>query len=130
MVTVGEAVTQVLDRTYHAYGGAAELFQCEALEVLYEAGAGTGKTFACLQKANHYARSYPGSRILFTRKTRKSMNESVLPQWEDDVLWPGHPAIVGTASKEHRDYYLYPNGSRVVLGGLDNVDRIMSAQYD
>lgn len=106
------------------------MFACTDLEVLWEAGAGTGKTYGALQKAHWYVRENKGCRVLFLRKTRKSLNESVLAQWEDAVLWPGHPAIVGTATKEHRDYYQFPNGSRIVLGGLDNVDRIMSAQYD
>lgn len=124
------AEAEILDREYTAYGGAARLFKCQALEILCESGAGTGKTFSLMQHANYTARKYPGCRLFFARDTRKSLNDSVLDEWENKVLWPGHPAITGTASKEHRDYYEYPNGSRISLIGLDNVDRIMSAQFD
>jgi phage terminase large subunit len=121
----------VKKRLYTPVGAIADLFRIEEREILLESGAGTGKSFGCLQLANYLAKAHRNSRILFVRKTRKSLNESILVDWEQKVLWPGHPAFGGsTASKEHRDFYEYPNGSRIVLGGLDNVNRIMSAQYD
>jgi hypothetical protein len=127
---MAELLEPPIDRRIALYGGNAEFFLCEDGEVLLEAGAGTGKTYTGLRKIDAFARSHPGCRILLCRKTRVSMNESVLPQWEQEVLWPGHEAFRGTATREHRTYYEYNNGSRVVLGGLDNVDRIMSSQYD
>jgi phage terminase large subunit len=121
---------EILDRTYSAYGVAAELWVCDDLELLCESGAGTGKTYSLMWHANWVAREYPGCRIAFIRKTRKSLNESVLKDWEEKILYKGHPAITGTSQREHRDKYVYPNGTEIALMGLDNVDRIMSAQFD
>jgi phage terminase large subunit len=117
-------------RVYRAYGGAAEYIKCTDLEALCDSGAGTGKTFSLMHKAHMVANNHPGSRQVFARVTRKSMNDSVLPEWEEKVLWRGHPAIHGTAGPAHRDDYRYPNGSVIVLHGLDNIDRILSSAYD
>lgn len=119
-----------IDRRYQAIGGAAELFRSEDREVLAESGAMTGKTHSLLRKADWVAWQYPGCRQFFARDTRASMTESVLVEFESSVLWSGHPAIVGTASRAQRDHYVYPNGSEIIVSGLDNPDRIMSTQYD
>ena len=123
-----EAETIQRKRTF--YGAAAEYFSFEGLEALCDSGAGTGKSFAVMCKADYTARQYKMSRQLFSRQTRKSMNDSILPDWRERVLFEGHTAISTTASKEHQDTYTYPNGSVIVLAGLENIDRILSAQYD
>lgn len=62
------------------------------------------------------------------RKTRASMSESVLPIFEDEVLpeWMLQKRI----SRSHRETYEFPNNNLIVLGGMDNAKRVMSAQYD
>jgi len=121
-------------KDYVPSGAAYELFT-QAIherdpEILIEGPAGTGKTRAVLEYVNWLCESYPGIRILVFRKTRTSMNESVLVTWEEKVLWDGHPAKVGDAHRNNRQHYHYPNGSHVVIGGMDNSDRIMSTEYD
>jgi phage terminase large subunit len=128
---------------YRAYGAAAELIASRSLEVLMEGPSNTGKTRAVLEKAWRYAVNYPGARILFVRQTRKSLSESVLQTWEDHVLGWGHPAISGTASREHRHSYVWPyrvrvapdgthyrGRSRIVLVGMDHPERVMSTEFD
>ena len=118
---------------YHEYrpeGAARQLFECQDPEVLIEGPAGTGKTRAVLEYVNYLCEEYPGIRVLIFRKTRTSMNESVLVTWEEKVLWEKHPAKVGDAHRNNRQHYRYPNGSHVVIGGMDNSDRIMSTEYD
>lgn len=115
---------------YKPRGAARELFYRTEPEVLLEGPAGTGKTRALEEYANWYCETWPGSRVLFVRKTRKSMTESVLVTWEEKVLWPGHPAKVGNAGRENRTHYQYPNGSYIGLAGMDNADRIMSSEWD
>ena len=78
---------------YVAHGGAAEYFECNDVEVLSESGAGTGKTRCYLERALEIAENYPGSRQFFARKTHKDLADTVLPEWEAEVLGPGHPAI-------------------------------------
>lgn len=121
---------EIIDRRYIAIGGAAEFLACREKEVLGESGAGTGKTHSYLRKADIVAKKWPRSRQFFARDTRASMTESVLVEFEEKVLWPGHPAIVGTASRAQRDHYVYPNGSEIIVTGLDNPDRIMSTEFD
>lgn len=123
-------MSDVLDRNYVAYGGASELFEATELEVLADSGAGTGKSLAWLQKTNYNCRKYPGSRWFFARDTRKSLTESVLELFENEVLWPGHPAMVGDAKRAGREKYVYPNGSEIILIGLEEVDRHRSTRFD
>ena len=123
--------TKTRDRSrYVAYGGSAELFQCTAKEVLFEGPANCGKTRGVLEYCLMLLTEFPGLRMLWLRKTRKALSESVLTTWEEHVLPKRHACIHGTARKENRSTYEFPNGSVVVLGGMDNPDKVMSTEYD
>jgi PBSX family phage terminase large subunit len=63
------------------------------------------------------------------RKTRESLTESALVTLEEKVLPAGSPICAG-ASRRMRQAYHYPNGSEVVLGGLDKPSKVMSTEYD
>ena len=89
----------------------------------------THNSFSVMWRVNHLCRKYPGSRHVFARDKRTALNQSVLPDWEKDVLYHGHPALRGPR-RTHRESYIYPNGSEVILHSLENVDRILSAQFD
>ncbi len=74
-------------------------------------------------------------RALLVRKFRASMTESILTVLESSVLVDGYgnrEPWVGTTSRRTRHSYRFPNGSEVVLGGMDpaNKDRILSTEYD
>jgi len=116
-------------KKYRPYGAAREMWCCKEKEILIDGPAGTGKTRAIVEKANLIAMKYPGSRILFVRATRASLTQSVLVTFEEKVLPEGSPVKKG-ARKDFRQSYRYPNGSEIVLGGMDNPDRIMSTEYD
>lgn len=101
-------------------------------EILVEGPAGTAKSRNIVEILNWVQETVEGDkpvRGLFLRKTRASLNESVLFTFEEEVLWPGHPVLDG-ASREHRTKYTYPNGNQIVLGGLDNPLKLYSTQYD
>ena len=115
-------------RPYKPYGAALELFYCQADEVVLEGPAGTGKSRADLEKVHLCALKYPGMRALICRKTRSSMTESTLVTYEDKVLPVGF--IRDDIKRSNRHSYPYPNGSEVVVGGLDKASRIMSTEYD
>jgi len=125
-----EEEVERINRERKFYGAAADYFEFTGLEALCDSGAGTGKSFSVMCKADYTARTYPLSRQLFARQTRKSMNDSILPDWRELVLFDGHTAISTTATKEHQDVYTYPNKATITLAGLENIDRILSAQYD
>lgn len=116
-------------KPYQPFGGAEDLFYCKGREILIEGPAGTGKSRAVLEKIHLCALKYPGIRVLLCRKTRKSMTESVLVTFEEKVL-PTGSSIKSGPAREQRHSYKYPNGSIIVLGGMDNVDDFMSTEFD
>lgn len=116
-------------RTYTPYGAVHSVWQSRKEEMLIAGPAGTGKTRGVLEKLNLAAMKYPGMRGLIVRKTRVSLTESVLVTFEDHVL-PELSPIKEGPHRSHRMAYHYPNGSEIVLGGLDKTDRFMSTEYD
>lgn len=63
------------------------------------------------------------------RQTRSSLTDAAMVTFEDWVLPPGAKIAKG-ANRGNRHSYCYPNGSEVVLCGLDDVTRLMSSEYD
>lgn len=118
---------------YKAYGGAAELWQYKGHEAVLAGSFETGKTLACLHKLNALLCKYPRSRALMVRKTYKSLKQSVVVTFDNHVLayppsdsrCPVHK--VGGNAPSH---YEYPNGSVLVLGGMDNPQSLLSSEWD
>ena len=117
------------ERAYEPRGAARALWDCRDKEVLLDGPAGTGKTRAILEKIHAACMNYPGARWLILRKTRTSMTESVLATFEDKVVEAGCSILDG-ASRQNRFSYEYDNGSKIVVGGMDRPDRIISTDYD
>lgn len=119
-------------KAYGPCGAAKELFYCRDKEALIEGPAGTGKSLSVLEKINLCLLKYPGARGLILRKTRASMTESVLVTLEAKVFPKNREIYPDTqnVTRSNRRSYDYPNGSSMVVGGLDNPDRIMSTEYD
>jgi len=88
--------------------------------------AGTGKSLACLQLLHRYALDWPGMRGLMARKTRESMTQSVMVMFEHDVLDDADGVVFHHQAGEYR----YPNGSTLVVRGLENPERIKSTAYE
>jgi PBSX family phage terminase large subunit len=116
-------------RPYQPFGSAEQLFYCRDKEVVLSGPAGTGKSRGCLEKLHLCALKYPGMRALIVRKTRTSLTESALVTFEDKVL-PEHSRLTEGAQRRLRQSYTYPNGSNIVVGGLDDSQRVMSTEYD
>jgi PBSX family phage terminase large subunit len=113
---------------YTPYGAVAELWRCRDAEVLIPGAAGTGKSRGVLEKVHLYLLKYPKARGLIVRKTRASMTESVLVTFETHVAVAG--CNITNQQRRTRTAYDYTNGSSLVVGGLDNPDRLMSTEYD
>ncbi|WP_149112819.1 hypothetical protein [Limnoglobus roseus] len=111
------------------YGGNRTLFGTRDDECLLSGPAGTGKSIACLTKLFLFAEKYPGARLLIVRKTRESLTEAGLVTWENEVVPKGHPCLEGPQRK-FRSSYQFPNGSVIVVGGLDKSQKVMSTAYD
>lgn len=114
---------------YQARGASLQLWMCRDEEILLEGPAGTGKSMGLLEKLNFCAMKYPGMRGLIIRKTRESCTESVLVTFEDKVLPPNSPIKEGP-QRNLRQHYNYPNGSTIVVGGMDKTTKVMSTDYD
>jgi Phage terminase large subunit len=117
------------NRPYQPFGSAREILLCKAPEVLASGPAGTGKSKAWLEKLHALAEIYAGMRGLIVRKTRASLTDTALVTFETKVVPEGHPILSG-AQRANRHSYLYPNGSELVLGGMDKPERVLSSEYD
>jgi hypothetical protein len=128
------ATADVVDRRRALRGPAAAFFQYQGREALCEGGTRCGKTWALLLKIDYLARAHANARILVCRQTRVSLNQSVLTDWRNEILWMGHPAIRASASLERQDDYNYPNGSLVYFAGMENMrdtaSPILSTKWD
>lgn len=137
LIVVGDALPENLDKRRHRYyqakGGAAELFQtlgARRTRVLIAGPAATGKTRACLEYINFLCSNYR-LRVLVLRQTLQSLRESVQITYEHKgVVHEGHPVLAREVSLDHRRAYVYPTGSRIVLGGLDKPEKLFSTEYD
>lgn len=114
-------------------GGAAAIFSCRDHEVILDGPYQTGKTYAKLTKLNAQLIKYPNSQALMVRKTYKSLLSSVVVTFEKKI----HGGKIGDErypikkfGGERPDFYQYPNGSRLWLGGMDNADKFLSAEFD
>lgn len=127
MPTVAERPVEG-QHAYQPYGAAEDLLYCRDPEVILSGPAGTGKSRACLEKLNICASNYPGMRALMLRKTRTSLTQSGLVTFEERVLPEGWQSRIHF---HHQDQeYRYPNGSKIVVGGLDKTAKVMSTEYD
>lgn len=91
--------------------------------------AGTGKTLAYCIKLDGLLNHYPSSRGLIVRKVRKDLTQSALVTYERDVLGLDNP-ICNSQRRDNRTSYHYPNGSELVVAGLDRPGAALSSEYD
>lgn len=123
------APLRLLDDVY-GHGGHQEV-----REYLIEGPAGTGKSCGIGMVLRAMCEDYPGIRILVLRKTRRSLAESWLRSWEQEVLLSDDPCLSGAARTNRHSYVITPAGwrgrpSEVVLGGLDEPENLYSTDYD
>ena len=114
---------------YTPIGNAISLFKCRAKVVAIVGPARCGKSRAALEKMLLYGFKHPGSRLLFTRKVRHSMSESILETFENFVVPKGTPWIQNV-TRAARTKYTLPNGTEIVVAGLDTPSKILSSEYD
>ena len=116
-------------KPYQPYGAAEALLYDKSREILLSGPAGTGKSRAILEKLFLVAEKYPRCRILILRKTRASLTEAALVTFEEKVVPAGHSCLNG-ATRQNRASYRFPNGSKIIIGGLDKANKVMSTEYD
>jgi phage terminase large subunit len=97
--------------------------------VVLSGPAGTGKSRAILEKIYLCALKWPGSRWAICRKTRVSLVQSGLVTFEEKVVPAGAPWVTNMRRAQRLAYYL-PNGSEIVVAGLDEPTRLYSTEFD
>lgn len=116
-------------RYYKARGASLALWTDRRPEIVLSGPAGTGKSRAVLEKLHAICLRWPGARGLIVRKTRASLTQSALVTFEEKVL-PARSPVKSGPTRAHRESYKYPNGSEIVVGGMDRPERVMSTEYD
>jgi PBSX family phage terminase large subunit len=115
------------------YGGALEFWRYKGQEAILSGPYETGKTVAALTKLHALLVKYPKSRAFMTRGTYKSLLSTAIVTYENKILpvTPDNPksAVVkyGGSKPEHYDY---PNGSHLLIVGLDSPDKLLSGEFD
>jgi len=120
---------------YKLYGNGRKAWRCRDLELMLVGGANTGKTLCNMMFAHVFAQKYPGSRILFVRKSLADLVRNAVATYEKVILPcplddPSCPVILKT-TKEGSSYYLYKEtGSEIHRGGIKDSGSILSGEYD
>ncbi|HEY9353672.1 MAG TPA: phage terminase large subunit [Nocardioides sp.] len=118
---------------YEPRGAAREVFKRRDSELVIAGPAGTGKSLACLFRLHLAALHNSGIRCLIVRKTAVSLTSTTLVTYEKkvaaDAMARGIVTWFGGSAREAA-CYRYPNGSVIVVGGMDKPEKIMSGEYD
>lgn len=99
-------------------------------EVVAIGPAGTGKTFAACIKVHAIANDYPGARILMARKTLESLKSGALNTFINGVQPQRYGVETFGGNKFFPAEFRYPNGSVVLVSGMDKAEKILSAEFD
>lgn len=109
---------------YIPRGGAKDLFYCKDPEIIIHGPAETGKTLAICWLLHITHSKYPNLHSSIVRKTQHSVYGSVLQTFHRVIA--GSPVKVYGGEKPER--YIYPNGSTIWVGGMDNADKVLSSE--
>lgn len=104
-------------------------FVSEAPELLYSSMYGRGKSRVICEKAHYTCLRYPGAQVVLARKRRDDMGTTTLHTLLNEVIDPSHRDWGWRVSADGGSQLLYPNGSRIVVVGLDRPSKLRSGAY-
>lgn len=121
------------DRTFEMRGAARELMTCRAPSVCIAGAAGTGKSVGALLKLHITSARVPGTTSLIVRQTHASLTASTLRTFEQSIisddLASGKVKWFGGSGRKP-PAYMYPNGSVILVGGMDQPGKFLSMDLD
>lgn len=121
--------TQSRSKPLQLRGAAWEIFNDNhSDEACIHGPAGTGKSSGAIARLHYLCSLYPEIRCLMVRKTRKSLTESGLVTFEK--ILGDQKKLFSRVQRQQRHDYVYPNGSVIVVGGMDDAAKIMSTDFD
>lgn len=119
--------------TYSGRGAALELLTATDEEICIAGPAGTGKSLVALWKIHLTCLQVPGTQALILRQTNISLAGTTLNLFERAVvgtaLETGMVTWFGGSAREAAKYR-YANGSTIIVGGLDQPTKFLSAELD
>lgn len=124
------AVVEVRIPAPELRGANFALGACRDLEVCLDGPAGTGKTFAALYKVHLLLLQHPGAKALMARKTLVSLVGSAVATYQKYILHPDEHVVYFGGNKNRPAAFEYPNGSVMVLTGLDKREKVRSWEFD
>mgnify|MGYP001562253384 CR=1 FL=1 len=122
-------MTTEVVRTLKLRGGNRELWAARDRELLVEGPRGTGKTRTILELINDLCQAFPGLVVLIVRKYQRTLASTCLRTLNEQVLHNGDGVSFFGGSADEPASYRYRNGSRIVVGGMDNADKVKSSEY-
>lgn len=111
-------------------GAGFQLGMCEDLEVAIDGPAGTGKTISALYKTHIILSMFPGAKGLIARKTSTALAGSAIASYKEHIIHPSENILFFHGNKIKPSAFEYPNGSVLVVNGLDRRDKIRSWEFD
>lgn len=123
-------VTDEKVRSITFRGGNQAAYDARDPEILVEGPAGTGKTRMVLELFNNLAHTFPGMKALVARKHKVTLATTCVATFRDKVLTEDDHVTFFGGNDERPPAYEYPNGSAIVLGGLDDPGKTLSSEYD
>lgn len=119
--------------SWKLYGGALEFWRYKGHECILSGPFETGKTIAGLMKLHALLVKYPNSRAFITRGTYQSLLSTAIVTYETKILPVRPDAPTSAISKyggSRPEHYDYPNGSHLLVVGLDNPTKLLSGEFD
>lgn len=111
-------------------GAALALGSCRDREVCIEGSAGTGKTVGALFKIHVLLSRYAGSRALVARKSNTALSGSAMVSYRDNILRGRNDIRWFGGNRVEPAAYKYPNGSEMIVNGLDKPEKVQSSEFD
>lgn len=119
--------------TLELRGAARAMWHDQGPELITAGPYETGKTYSCLHKVHALCTKYPGTNALMARKQYAALITSAYQTYARKILPfpPGHDYCpVEVFGGNRPEWVSYPNGSRIVIAGLDVPEKVLSAEYD